>query len=68
MTVKELINELKTLPENVNVYLVGDWGQTDENGYLTDLKKVIGVSHQIVAIDDGLDFHDESEILLETEA
>lgn len=65
MTVKELINELKKIHEkDAEVYLVKNWEQFDEEGYLTDLYRIEGVSDQLVISDNGFDFDEVREVLL----
>ena len=65
MTVKELKNALKGLPADADVYVVRDWERTDEWGNLEDLAAVVDVHTQRVAIDEGLDFRDYPEVLIE---
>lgn len=73
MTVNELINELQALKKrnsgfgNAAVYVVKDWSQMDEYGYVTGLSEVITVFDQTRVIDTGLDFIDEPEVLLEAQ-
>lgn len=64
MTVKELIRELKQMPQDAQVYMVKDWEQIDENQNLTDLYGLYSVDSQTVVIDRGLDFEDTTEVLL----
>lgn len=65
MTVKELINELKKIHEkDAGVYLVKNWEQFDESGYLTDLYRIKGVSDQLVICPNGFDFDEVREVLL----
>ena len=65
MTVKELKDALKGLPADAEVYVVRDWETVDEWGNLDDLAEVADVHTQQVAIDDGLDFRDVTEVLIE---
>lgn len=65
MTVKELKNALKGLPSDAEVYVVRNWESADEWGNLNDLAEVANVHTQLVAIDDGLDFRDITEVLIE---
>lgn len=65
MTVKELINELKKIKEkDAEVYLVKDWEQFDDDGYLTDLYRIDSVSDQLVICPNGFDFDEVREVLL----
>lgn len=66
MTVEELKRELSRYPKDAKVYLVKDWDAI-ENGVLTDLAELTGVSSQIEVVDNGLDFEDLHEVLLEFE-
>jgi hypothetical protein len=47
--------------------MVKDWDQVDENGTLTDLYKLKDINTQYIILDDGLDFVDVPEVLLEFE-
>lgn len=68
MTVKELYNWCKACRnKDAEVYMVKDWDQVDENGTLTDLYKLKDISTQSIILDDGLDFVDVPEVLLEFE-
>ncbi len=68
MTVRELYNWCKACKhKEAEVYLVKDWGQVDENGVLTDLYRLKDIITQVEVIDDGLDFTDVHEALLEVE-
>ena len=65
MTVKELISELKKIREkDAEVYLVKNWEEVDENGYLTDLYRIEDVSNQLVICPNGFDFDEVREVLL----
>lgn len=66
MTVEELKRELSRYPKDAKVYLVKDWDAI-EDGVLTDLAELTGVSSQIEVVDNGLDFEDLHEVLLEFE-
>ena len=66
MTVEELKRELSLYPDDAKVYLVKDWDEIEE-GVLTDLAELTGVSSQIEVSDNGLDFEDLHEVLLEFE-
>ena len=65
MTVKELKKALVGLPADAEVYVVRDWGRVDEDGNLDDLAVVADVLTQRVMVDDGLDFRDITEVLIE---
>lgn len=65
MTVGDLRKALKGLKADAEVYVVGDWERVDEFGYLDDLKEVRDVHTQTVPVDDGLDFRDLTEVLIE---
>ena len=65
MTVKELKKALVGLPADAEVYVVRDWERVDEDGNLDDLAVVADVLTQRVTVDDGLDFRDITEVLLE---
>lgn len=65
MTVKELKNALKGLPSDAEIYVVRNWESADEWGNLNDLAEVANVHTQRVAIDEGLDFRDYTEVLIE---
>ena len=41
-----------------------DWEQFDEDGYLTDLYRIEGVSDQLVICPNGFDFDEVREVLL----
>lgn len=66
MTVKELKRELSQYPNDAKVYFVKDWDAV-EDGVLTDLAELTGVSSQTEVADNGLDFEDLHEVLLEFE-
>ena len=68
MTVRELYNWCKACRhKEAEVYLCKDWGQVDENRNLTDLYKLRDIATQRVVIDDGLDFIDQYEVILDFE-
>ena len=68
MTVAEALKELKKLPKDAEIYLVKDWEQEcDEQGCFTILYRLRGITHQVVTFDDGMDWHDETEVLLDCE-
>lgn len=65
MTVKELKNALKGLPADAEVYVIRNWESVDEWGNLTDIAEVRDVQTQTVTVDEGLDFQDYTEVLIE---
>lgn len=65
MTVAEAIKQLKRYPKDAEIYLCKDYELCDEDGNLTDLYRLNGISHQVVIIDEGLDWKDVTEVLLE---
>ena len=68
MTVRELYNWCKACRnKDAEVYMVKDWDQVDENGTLTDLYKLKDINTQYIILDDGFDFVDVPEVLLEFE-
>ena len=68
MTVRELYNWCKACRnKDAEVYMLKDWDQVDENGTLTDLYKLKDINTQYIILDDGLDFVDVPEVLLEFE-
>lgn len=65
MTVAEAIKYLKKYPKDAEIYLCKDYEQCDEDGNLTDLYRLDGICHQVVVIDEGMDWKDVTEVLLE---
>lgn len=65
MTVAEAIKALKKYPKDAEIYMCKDYEQCDEAGNLTDLYRLNYICHQVVIIDEGLDWKDETEVLLE---
>jgi len=65
MTNKELQKLLKQYPGDARVYFVNNW-ETVEDGLLTDLKEITeeNVTSQVQVIDLGMDFEDETQILI----
>lgn len=65
MTNKELQKLLKQYPGDARVYFVKDW-EAVEDGLLTDLKEITeeNVTSQVQVIDLGMDFEDETQIIL----
>lgn len=66
MTVAEVIKELMKLPKDAEIFMVKDWDDV-EDGCLNDLYRLIGVSEQVRVVEDGMDWKDETEIILEFE-
>lgn len=50
-----------------HIYLVKNWSRCDEDGNLSELAEITSVTSQRIVIDMGLDFEDETQILLEAE-
>lgn len=67
MTVGELKKALRGYKDDCQVYMVKDWEACNDNGELTDLATLSGVTDQRVVVDMGLDFEDERQVLLEFE-
>ena len=67
MTVQELIKQLKKLPKDAEVYLCKDLDQVEE-GILTDLYKLDEVCDQTRICDMGMDFEEETDVILSFEA
>lgn len=65
MTVAEAIKQLKKYPKGAENYLCKDYELCDEDGNLIDLYRLNGISHQVVNIDEGLDWKDVTEVLIE---
>ncbi len=67
MTVAEAIKYLKKYPKDAEIYLCKDYEECDEEGNLIDLYRLNGISHQVIIIDQGMDFKDVTEVLMEFE-
>lgn len=68
MTVRELYNWCKACRhKEAEVYLCKDWEQLDEDGNMTDLYKLRDITTQTVIVDDGLDYVDMTEVILDFE-
>jgi hypothetical protein len=66
MTVRDLYNWCKACRhKDAEVYLVKDWEEVDEEGCLTDLYRLRDISTQIVIVDEGMDYRDVYEVLLD---
>lgn len=65
MKVKDLIAALKKIKDkDSEVYLVKDWDQVDEERHLTDLYRLNDVTSQFFIVDMGMDWKEETEVLL----
>lgn len=64
MTVGELKKALKGYRNDDVVYMVNNWETVDEDGNLTDLTELSDVTSQRIVIDMGLDFEDQTQVLL----
>lgn len=65
MTVAEAIKELKKLPKDAEIYLVKDWEQEcDEQGCFQTLYRLNTITEQSMVVEDGMDWKDETEVLL----
>ncbi|MBR5640441.1 MAG: hypothetical protein IKW83_12090 [Muribaculaceae bacterium] len=67
MTVEQAIKELKKLPKKAEIFLVKDWEDFDEEGYLKDLYRLKFITHQMVVVEKGMEFEDITEVLMEFE-
>ena len=68
MTVKDLYNWCKACRhKEAEVYLVKDWEEVDEDGNLNDLYRLRDITTQVVIVDEGLDFKDVYEVLLDVD-
>lgn len=66
MTVKELYDWCKTQKDkNAEVYMCKDYEQIDEDGNLTDLYRLKGISTQTRILDMGFDWEEETDVILE---
>ena len=65
MTVAEAIKGLKKFPKDAEIYLCKDYELCDEECNLIDLYRLNGISHQVIIIDEGMDFKDVTEVLME---
>lgn len=66
MKVKELVKELKRYDQNADVVLVKDWEDV-EDGILVDRYHLNSVTSQTIIEDQGLEFIDIQEVILEFE-
>ena len=68
MTVRELYNWCKACRhKEAEVYLCKDFTQMDEDGNLTDLYKLRDITTYTAIVDEGLDFVDVTEVILDFE-
>lgn len=68
MTVKEALKELKKYPKDAEIYLVKDWTQEcDEQGCFTILYRLRDITDQQLVVEDGMDWKDVTEVLLDCE-
>ena len=68
MTVQDLYNWCKAFRhKEAEVYLVKDWKEVDEDGNLNDLYRLRDITTQVVIVDDGFDFKDVYEVLLDVD-
>lgn len=67
MTVGELKKALKGFDDDDVVYMVKDWSATNERGELTELAELSAVLDQFIVEDEGLDFVDYRQVLLDFE-
>lgn len=67
MNVGELKKALKGYEDSSEVYLVKDWEACNDQGELTELAALKDVTNQRIVIDMGLDFEDQTQVLLEFE-
>ena len=66
MTVKKLYDWCKTQKDkNAEVYMCKDYEQIDEDGNLTDLYRLKGISTQTRILDMGFDWEEETDVILE---
>ena len=66
MTVKELYDWCKTQKDkNAEVYMCKDYEQIDEDGNLTDLYRLKGISTQTRILVMGFDWEEETDVILE---
>ena len=68
MTVAEAIKELKKYPKGAEIYLVKDWAQEcDDQGCFTILYRLRDIVSQHVVVENGMDWEDITEVLLDCE-
>lgn len=68
MTVKDLYNWCKACRhKEAEVYLVKDWEEVDEDGNLNDLYRLRDITTQVVIVDEGMNFKDVYEVLLDVD-
>ncbi len=64
MKVSDAIKLLKQYPKDAEIFMVKDW-EDMEDGCLNDLYRLIDIIGQVRVVDDGMDWKDETEVLLE---
>ena len=68
MTVKDLYNWCKACRhKEAEVYLVKDREEVDEDGNLNDLYRLRDITTQVVIVDEGMNFKDVYEVLLDVD-
>ena len=62
------MRELRKLPKDAEIYLVKDWTQEcDEQGCFKQLYRLRDITHQVVTVEDGMEWEDITEVLLDVE-
>lgn len=64
MKVSDAIKLLKQFPKDAEIFMVKDWEDV-EDGCLNDLYRLNGIIDQVRVVDDGMDWKDETEVILE---
>lgn len=67
MTVKELINRLRRLPNDAQVFIVPDELEVDDDGYNIDLHRISEVVHQDTYVETNGDFIKITEVMVKFE-
>lgn len=67
MTVKELINRLRRLPKDAQVFIVPDELEVDDDGYNIDLHRISEVVHQDTYVETNGDFIKITEVMVKFE-
>lgn len=67
MTVKELINRLRRLPNDAQVFIVPDELEVDNDGYNIDLHRISEVVHQDTYVETNGDFIKITEVMVKFE-
>lgn len=63
MTVGELMNELRKLPKDAEIFQVKDWDDLDEEGHYLDLYRLDYLIEDTIYVDTGWDFEEERHII-----